>query len=522
MFKYTLSLPKYKLRAYEIRLAIHELDGLFPEISEKKITNKFIEFETNKPLDEEKLKRLTFFSQVEFENLRISKTKIIPNQVLFEKLNSGNNQCLFDVDFANTSREIRYLTHSFHEYKGRFYPQLVKSLINYSGTKKGETLLDPFCGSGTSLVESFLCGLNAVGTDINPIAYLIAKSKIRSLRIEAKDLEKTIQQYAEFIGSNVDIDVKSFEHSLDIDYLQNWFPLENLKKVLVLIGHIDKEVNDNIKLLLKVTLSNILRDVSYQDPTQLRIRRRKDEPRKNIFEEFNKNLYSNINVLRNFHNMNFEKPDTKIQNFLCDVKNLKSGTELENNSIDLVVTSPPYATALPYIDTDRISLFAFGYADSKDAFRQLEKTMIGNREITPKEREQLENEMVESFTNRVLPNDVTKLIEKIYFLNKNTDVGFRRKNTACLLFKYFSDMKLALEQINQVLKSNRYVYMVVGNNRTTAGDELIKIPTDEFIGITAEKVGFKFERKICLEVQKSYSIHSKNSINTESILVLRK
>lgn len=522
MFKYTLSLPKYKLRDYEIHLAINELSGLFPEVSEKKITNKFIEFETNKPLDEEKLKRLTFFSQVEFENLSIPKTKIIPNQVLFEKLNNGNNQCLFDVDFANTSREIRYLTHSFHEYKGRFYPQLVKSLINYSGAKKGEILLDPFCGSGTSLVESLLYGLNAVGTDINPIAYLIAKSKIRSLQIEPKDLEKTMQQYAAFIGSNLDIDIKSFEHSLDIDYLQNWFPLENLKKVLVLIRQIDKEVNDDIKLLLKVTLSNILRDFSYQDPTQLRIRRRKDQPKKNIFEEFNKNLCSNINILRNFHNMNFEKRDTQIQNFLCDVKNLQSGIGLKSNSIDLVITSPPYATALPYVDTDRISLFAFGYANSKEAFRQLEKTMIGNREITPKEREQLESEMIGSFINQLLPNNVTKLIEKIYLLNKDADVGFRRKNTACLLFKYFYDMKLALEQINQVLKPNKYAFTVVGNNRTTAGGELIKIPTDDFIASIAEKVGFKFERKISLEVQKSYSIHSKNSINTESILVLRK
>ena len=522
MFKYTLSLPKYKLRAYEFHLAMDELTGLFPEVLGKKLGDDFIEFQTEYLLDAEKLKQLTFFSEIEFENQKIPKTKIIPNQVLFEKLNNEENQCLPNFEFANTSREIRYLTHCFHEYKGRFYPQLAKSLVNYSGTKKGETLLDPFCGSGTSLVESYLFGLNAFGTDINPVAYLIAKSKIRSLFIEHKELNETTKEFLEIKEFILDDIYEYFGDNLDIEYLKNWFPSENLKKVLFLLKKFDSQSSEDIKLLLKVTLSNSLRNFSYQDPSQLRIRRRKDIPQNNVFEEFRRNLFLNCKRLIQFQNIDFEKTDVKVQNFLCDVKNLKSGIGLENNSIDVVITSPPYATALPYIDTDRISLFAFGYTSSKQAFRELEKTMIGNREITPKEREKLEGEMIESFTNQTLPDEIIKLIEKIYTLNKNSEVGFRRKNTASLLFKYFVDMKLAIEQIYQVIKPNKFAFMVVGNNKTTAGDELIKIPTDDFIGLIAQKVGFRLERKISLEVQKAYSIYSKNSINTESILVLRK
>lgn len=522
MFKYTLSLSKYKLRAYEFHLAMDEVTGLFPEVSEKKLNSNFIEFQTEQLLDAEKLKQLTFFSEIEFENQKIPKTKIIPNQVLFEKLNDEVNQYLPNFEFANTSREIRYLTHCFHEYKGRFYPQLAKSLINYSGTKKSEILLDPFCGSGTSLVESFLFGLNAFGTDINPVAYLIAKSKIRSLFIQRKELDEITKEFSEITESNFADVYEYFNNSLDISYLKNWFPSENLTKVLILLKKFEGQLSEDIKLLLKVTLSNMLRNFSYQDPSQLRIRRRKDKPQNNVFEEFKKNLLLNCKRLIQFQNIDFEKADIKIQNFLCDVKNLKSGIGLENDSIDVVVTSPPYATALPYIDTDRISLFAFGYTSSKEAFRELEKTMIGNREITPKEREKLENEMIESFTKQILPNEIIRLIEKIYTLNKNSNVGFRRKNTASLLFKYFSDMKLAIEQIYQVIKPNKFAFMVVGNNKTTAGDELINIPTDDFIGLIAQKVGFRLERKISLEVQKAYSIYSKNSINTESILVLRK
>ena len=62
----------------------------------------------------------------------------------------------------------------------------------------------------------------------------------------------------------------------------------------------------------------------------------------------------------------------------------------------------------------------------------------------------------------------------------------------------------------------------MGNNRTTAGDESIDIPTDDFIGLIAEQNNFKLVEKICMSVQQSYMIHSKNSINTESILVLQR
>ena len=130
--------------------------------------------------------------------------------------------------------------------------------------------------------------------------------------------------------------------------------------------------------------------------------------------------------------------------------------------------------------------------------------------------------MIASFKTNILPKDILLMIEKIYLLNKKADVGFRRKNMASLLFKYFLDMKIAMQQVYDVLKKDKYLFMVVGNNRTTADTELICIPTDDFIALICEQIGFYFEKKINLEVQKSYTIYSKNAINTESILIFRK
>ena len=526
MYKYVISFSKYKLRDYEKNLALNEFETLFPGLKQKKINIDDIEVETEDKLDENRLKKLTFFSEFSFENSKKSKKNVVTEQAILEGLNSIQID-LFTAEYIysfkpNASREIRYLSHALHEYKGRFYPQLAKSFMNYAGIKKGQTVLDPFCGSGTTLLESLLYGINAFGIDINPIAYMLAKAKVRSLHIPINQIEKVKKHFAS-IDTNGDwekIDIKSMNH-LDIEYLTNWFPETNLKKVFFLINEFQKFENKDNQLLLKVVLSNILRKFSLQDPRQLRIGRRKDTPTTKLLQKFKKDLFEHLHTLEKFQKLKYFKVDSLVENFLGDVRNITSTTSIEPNSIDLVITSPPYATALPYVDTDRLSLFVFGFTDKK-TFRELERSLIGNREISKYNREILDKELEGNFKRSVLPDTVMRLLEKIYKLNKSANVGFRRKNTSALLFKYFIDMHKGIEQISRVLKKNKYAFFVVGNNRTEAGGENIVIPTDDFIAMIAESNNFELVEKIAMTVQPSYFIHAKNAINTESILVLKR
>ncbi|MCJ7529938.1 MAG: DNA adenine methylase [Anaerolineales bacterium] len=528
MFEYKLFFSNYKLREYEKQLAVCEFENLFPEIKETNITDGKIEFSSYTLLDEYKLKRLTFFSQIIYNNSIYGAKRFVPDQVIFENLKNLNfaeleSDLVYQIIPTN-GKEIRYLTHSFHEYKGKFYPQLAKSFMNYASLQSHEVVLDPFCGSGTTLVESLLLGANAIGIDINPLAYLLTKCKIRSFFIPIEQLSNVDQYFNEiddshYFSDHAEINIPNEE--IDIEYLNNWFPDKNLQKIFFILKEIEKLKNKDIQLLLKVTLSNLLREFSYQDPSQLRIRRRKDTPPNNLFKMFVQSLNTHILTLQKFkHLKNFEL-NTKVENFLGDVRKLNEYYFIDKDSIDLVITSPPYATALPYVDTDRLSLFVFEYTD-KDTFRTLEKSLIGNREITKKDRELLDLELEINFTKSILPKAIINKLEKIYNLNKNGSVGFRRKNTAALLFKYFIDMNEAIKQINYVLKTNKYFFMVIGGNRTIAGGEEILIPTDDFLGLIAQKNGFELIKKIRMSVQKSYMIHSKNSINTESILVLKK
>ena len=88
-------------------------------------------------------------------------------------------------------KEPKYVTHGLHAFKGKFYPQLVKSLINMSGIPIGARLFDPYCGSGTTLLEGMLNGFVSYGCDFNPLATKIAHAKTAILS-HAKKLRRAL------------------------------------------------------------------------------------------------------------------------------------------------------------------------------------------------------------------------------------------------------------------------------------------------------------------------------------------
>lgn len=530
MFTYDIYFPKYKIREYEKHLAIKELHCLFPGCNPAKITLNGVQIQVPNRIDENKLRGLVFFSSFRCRDADSDSHDILTDQAILENCSArkafdNNVESIAPSPVAARGRkEIRYLSHALHEYKGRFYPQLAGALLNYARVHPGQTVMDPFCGSGTTLVESCLRGVNAVGIDLNPIAVLVSQAKIASLQIGVSDIEK-IEKFFQYLKDDSSGWKKTSIRSgtLDNEYLKRWFPQENLMKVLFLLKKISALSDGNSQILCKSVLSDLLREFSYQSPADLRIRQRKDTPPDNVLDTFRRKLLTYLSNLRRFHDVKFavrRAGSCNISTRWGDVKFLaKMG--IGDASIDAIVTSPPYATALPYIDTDRLSLVLLGYAN-RQGVRRLESALIGTREIQKQARTNLEKNLGNNAPEKLLPEEVTSLLYKIHILNKNSDVGFRRKNLSALLYKYFADMDVALTQMARALKKDGTACMVVGGNQTTAGGEKIQIPTDDFIGLIAKRRGLVLAEKIPMAVQKSYTIYSKNSINTESILVLKR
>ncbi len=441
---------------------------------------------------------------------QFAKGSIRPNQISQHLPFNGN------VPSVNR-RNLRYGPHGIHEYRGKFFPQLVRSLINISGIKQGATVLDPMCGSGTSIVESSLLGFNSFGIDMNPLSVFISETKTSLLSLSPQILAKEYDKLNDLKDSHSESNFWFSKLSeSDKTYLNNWFDKNFLAQLDWLISQIESVKNGIVKNYFLVVLSNILREVSWQKTADLRVRKEIKEFDTDVIETYFSELERSFKYVYSFLLETKGKPVGSHKIWEGDSK--KAHT-LIKSQVDCIITSPPYATALPYLDTDRLSLSFLNLLPRK-LHRQKDLEMIGNREISKKQK--FEYWSYYESNKKSLSKNIVNLIDRIHHLNENADVGFRRKNLSALLSKYFFDMQLCMHSMKKVLKENAYAFVVVGNNHTIAGGERIDILTDDLIGELSETVGLKFIEKIDMDMLISRDIFKENTGNQESILVLKK
>ena len=525
-------LHKYKYFPYEKNLAKKELKSLFG----KKLTSTSKGFLLdNYPDFFQKALRTTYFQQAITDDGKI----IIPQQALLEASANGGLKELRPGIFEPPilkRQSTRYSAHGLHEYRGKFNPQIVRAIGNYLHLKPGSWILDPFCGSGTTILEAAHFGCNAVGVEINPLGVEISNAKISTLKIkyaqlqtDSQKLEESLIKRTRGLSFNTAFSKSMIENMVgskwksnlsNCDYLEKWFTESVLAQLALILIEIENIKNRYSKKIFQVILSNVLREVSLQDPGDLRIRRRKDFY-KNIpaVSIFLKNLRLRVETIRKAKRVLKENKGFQ-QAFLGDIKTdfLSLNKMNFKNKFDAAITSPPYVTALPYIDTQRLSLALLGLIKS-DEIRKTEKTLIGNREITNKEREELENEIKNN--DFKIPNDCLSLCQKL-FSAINGDDGFRRKNVPALSYKYFKEMGMMFENVRNTLKIGAPFVLVVGYNKTKLGNKEFVINTPNLLVSVAQKYNFKLQEIINLETYRRFDIHQNNSIRSEKMIVLRK
>ncbi|MBK8964012.1 MAG: restriction endonuclease [Candidatus Competibacteraceae bacterium] len=383
-----------------------------------------------------------------------------------------------DAKTPSARKDPKYVTHGIHAYKGKFYPQLAKSLFNLAQLAPGQRVLDPFCGSGTVVLEAYLNGLHGYGLDIHPLAVHIAGAKSgvleadpywcdRILSDSERVLERLISEEAELSNHTQEVLWRSTFASAAHDELVSWFPLPVLDKLARIWRHIESVAEPRVRSLLEVLLSSLVREVSHQDPRDLRIRRRAepldDAP---VYALFSARLREVRGRLRAFASASPHAPaqfqPTTVKR--GDGRALSSfeALGLGKHSVDAVVTSPPYATALPYIDTDRLSLLLLFALRSKER-ASVEEALIGSREITPKRRATIDS-LIDAEDWEGLPSATARSV--VSNIRRNNDgaardgepVGFRRQNTAALLYLYFRDMARVMSNLDHVLKPGGHAF----------------------------------------------------------------
>jgi tRNA G10 N-methylase Trm11 len=298
---------------------------------------------------------------------------------------------------------------------------MIRALLNIIGLEQGDTVLDPFIGSGTTAVEAQLLGINCVGIDISPLCVLQSKVKTESI-----DVLPQIEEWKEEIIRRIRSSLFNLEGKT-LDEAINLIPVEKVKNFY--------------KMAKLVAIS--------------------DNARRG--REFSNAFLKNLELM--IYSVSDYVEIIKKLNLKLGKMDIKTGDSrilpLNNESIDGIVTSPPYSIALDYVSNDAHALKEMGYNLSE--FR-------------------------EEF------------------------IGVRGKGQIRIDL-YNEDMKKSLEEMFRVLKPKKYAVIVIGN-ATYMGQE---VKTVEFTIDYAEKIGFKLVKNIDKIIFGLYNVMQK-----ENILIFQK
>ena len=486
----------YRLLPYERDLGLREVKALLAprDLAEGPHT---VELRTRRP---SAAKRLTYFSA--FRNGRSGGETV---QAALEATAGA----------ARSRRQAtRYSVHGLHDYKGKFNPQTAKAIFNILGLKPSSAVLDPFCGSGTTLVECLHNGYRGFGLDANPLAVLITRAKISALQVNPEDLRRAILTISRSVGRRSS---GGTDHSARARYLRSWFPrrtcatIEEIRRAIL-------PLDSALASVLLALASNLLREYSLQEPADLRIRRRTsplpEEAFPSAFEEAGLAFASQLEKLKAV------LPDPRCGGVVLQRRAVELSPICFGGSrlFDAVVCSPPYATALPYIDTQRLSIVWLGLARPRD-LRHLEGTLTGNRECSERQR-RLWNGRAQSNAD-TLPGEVARFCRLLHEALGPRD-GFRRIAVPGLLYKYFVDMRATFRAVSSVLKPGAPFALVVGHNRTTLGGRRFEIVTPQMLARIARVESFSVAEITPLQTYQRYGLHSHNGVSAEALVVLRK
>lgn len=467
-------------------------------------------FVINNAISINPLKSLTFY-----KSFVVNGTEFKTWQSVLEH---GNNE-------LSAKKDPKYLTHGIHPYKGKFYPQLVRPLLNILEIPKGGVVFDPFCGSGTVALEAILNGYDAYGCDINPTAVEIAIAKNTLFKVEPYEFQRQVHLFQQELHSFEESDYSTIFAPCTLSEITRWFPEKVITKMGFILSKIAKVPDERMRRFLKVILSSIIRDISQQEPSDLRIRRRKepieDAP---VLEMYLRNLQKQYENIMTFYSIRNNAP-YQIGNATIWQGNSNDGSLvhelLPETGADIVITSPPYATALPYIDTNRLNMLVLGGYNAKKRV-PLEAEMTGTREINKTTRDAYEKRIQAGDYDCIISDTAKKVISTIFEENENANIGFRKKNMSALIYMYFRDMTKEMGTINRIVKPGGYVCIVIGDTKTVTGEGKVIIRTTQVLRETAFAMGWNLEYDIPISVTKEKYVHMHNSITENNILVFKK
>jgi DNA modification methylase len=364
-----------------------------------------------------------------------------------------------DLSFRESRR---YLIHNIHAFAAKFPPQLPRYFIE-GLTTPGETVLDPMAGSGVTIVEAWLLRRNALGVDLHPLAILLSKAR-------TTEYDSTlVLQAGERVLDNAKSLVQAHDSAQRLlerydkatrEFIDYWFTPATQLELAALVHAIRGEPNEHMAQLLQLVFSSVIitksggvslaRDLAHSRPHRVG-----NKTVKSALDMFSSQLEKAVKAIREIEPI--LKGNAMVTHGDC------RALAIPPESVDLIVTSPPYANAIDYMRAHKFSLVWLG-RDIK-SLGSLRSQYIGS-------------EKRDNSSQTELPSDVERALRPL----EQLDISKAR-----ILRKYLRDMELALKEMHRVLRPDRVAIVVVGPS-TMRG---LRIETHQYLASIAAKLRFE-------------------------------
>ena len=341
---------------------------------------------------------------------------------------------------------------SLHWHPAPFVPQIPVILIQ-ALTEEGDTILDPFAGAGVALIEAARLKRKFIGIDINPYAVNIMRAKFYALSLSDRQWFLGIKEDLESLSINASIEDYCMKFGIDKEVFK-WFEKKTLRELCTLHQYVISESDGKNRLLKKVLFSSILQkccsqrehytyvtDGCYPDEllyiNAIELFLNQAEFTAIAAETFRKQY-------RMTHNIEWTSLDRVIST--GDARSLKF---LKNESIDMVVTSPPYLGVNDYVRSMRLTWLFFSEKETQEAMKH--------------------------------------------------EIGARRKRNRKYAYEeYIDDMDRSFAEISRVLKSSGFLCLVIGQGRSKACKRNV---VEELLEILQNKYEFRTRMRISRRIK---------------------
>jgi len=362
-------------------------------------------------------------------------------------------------------------THRWFNFIAGFSPELVSNEINEARLGNGDSLIDPFAGAGTALVEANRLGLDAVGFEPQPFFLEMARAKTQTRFLGAVDQVEELLVSAKPIQQLEDL----WSSESSRIFLSKLVDSENL----LLLGGMrlqESKCSGDTLPIFKLVVSRLLESAAgsqtdgiYKAPTSTKKSRNVQMMMNQLFSEIREDISM--------------APQDMGHSIIYPYSSENMNT-VESNSQSICVTSPPYLNNFDFAEMSRMEFYFWGVANNWKEITELvrSKLIINTTTVSASLRKDYEK------WNALLPTEfIEKLNPLIEQLAVQRKVKLGKKEYDSLVIPYFAQMNSVIKELQRVLKPDANLHLIVADAALYG----VHIKTEELLSTLMKNAGFK-------------------------------